>query len=138
MTRRYAEDTRIPVERSQTDVKAALKRAGATETAVFEAANRSMVAFRLGEFTYRLTVPSKAEARDPDQEERRAWRLLILLVKAKLEAIREGATTVEREFMADMMVGPNETMADRVMPELRSAQIEGRMPKSLLLEGPRS
>lgn len=137
MTRRFAEDTKVPISKSQDEVKKALRTAGADEIAVFEAADRSMVAFRLGRFYYRLTVPTPTKVKNAEQDVRRAWRLLLLLIKGKLEAVREGVSTVEREFLADMMTEGGATVHERLMPELIAARDAGRMPKTLMIEGPR-
>jgi hypothetical protein len=137
MTRRFAEDTKVSTGQTQSEIKARLRTAGADQIAVFESADKSAVAFRLGGSMYRITVPTDPKAKERDQDERRAWRLLGLLMKSKLEAIREGATTVEREFLADMLLYDGQTVSERIVPELRIAQQEGRMPSVLLLEGPK-
>lgn len=136
MTRRFAQDTIVPVGRTQDEIKSRLRQASADQIAIFESADRTAVAFRLGGAFYRITVPTDPKAPDVAQDERRAWRLLGLLMKSKLEAIREGATTVEREFLADMMLYDGKTVSETIGPELRIAQQEGRMPKTLMLTGP--
>jgi hypothetical protein len=136
MTRRFAEDTSVPVGRSQDEVKVRLRGAGANQIAVFESDERTAVAFTLGDRMYRLTVPITPAAKDRRQDERRAWRLLLLLLKAKMEAVREGATTVEREFLADMLLPDGSTVYERAQDELRLAYAGGSMPDRLLLEGP--
>jgi hypothetical protein len=137
MTRRFAEDTRVPVATSQAQVKAMLQKAGATRTAVFEEPLNSSVAFQIGDGMYRITVPVDPSAKSAAQDEKRAWRLMGLLIKAKLEAVKEGASTIEREFLADMLLYNGRTVAETAMPEIERARVEGRMPKSLMLEGPR-
>lgn len=137
MARRFAEDTTVPVSRTQDEVKTALRRVGADQIAVFESDERSAIAFRLGAGMYRITVPLDAKAKNPAQDARRAWRLLGLLMKSKLEAVREGATTIEREFLADMLVHDGRTVSEWALPQIALAQEEGRMPSTLLLEGPR-
>jgi hypothetical protein len=137
MTRRFAEDTSVPVSRTQEEIKARLRSHGADQIAVFESEDRSAVAFRLGFAMYRITVPTDAKAKNRAQDDRRAWRLLGLLMKSKLEAVREGATTVEREFLADMLLYDGQTVSERLGPELQIAQREGRMPTTLLLDGPK-
>lgn len=136
-TRRFAEDTRVPVAQTQGEVKDRLRKAGADQIAVFESAERTAIAFRLGFAMYRVTIPIPASEGNRPQEERRAWRLMGLLIKSKLEAIREGATTVEREFLADMLLYDGQTVSERLGPELQIAHDQGRMPKTLLLEAPR-
>jgi hypothetical protein len=134
--RRFAEDTRVPIGQTQAEIKDRLRKAGADQIAVYEASDRSAVAFQLGASMYRINVPTTPKAEDQAQDERRAWRLLGLLMKSKLEAIREGATTVEREFLADMLLYDGRTVSETIGPELQIAQREGRMPSTLLLGGP--
>lgn len=133
--RRFAEDTKVPVGQSQGEVKDMLRKAGADRLAIYEDGKGSAVAFEIRGRMYRLDVPRKA-TKDPEQEERRMWRLTLLLVKAKLEAVREGATTIEREFLADAIPYDGRRMAEWAEPELQIAYQEGRMPKQLLLGGP--
>ena len=135
--RRYAEDTRVPVENSMAEIKTMLKRSGADQIATFEGKEGTKLMFQLGIGQYRLCAPIKQGVKDPDQEERRSWRLMVLLVKAKLEAVREGATTVEREFFADRLLYDGKTVAETIGPELQLAHQEGRMPRSLMLGGPK-
>lgn len=137
MTRRFAEDTRVPVGQTQAEVKDRLRKLGADSIAIFESDAKTAVAFRLGWAMYRITIPIPVAAANRAQEERRAWRLMGLLIKSKLEAIREGATTVEREFLADMLLYDGQTVSERMGPELQLAHDQGRMPTQLLLEGPR-
>lgn len=135
MTRRFAEDTKVPVGQTANEIKVRLRAAGADQIAVFEATEASAIMFKISGRMYRITVPIPAEDNHA-QEERRAWRLLGLLIKSKLEAVREGATTVEREFLADAMLYNGQTVSEYVEPELRLAYEEGRMPKTLMLGGP--
>jgi hypothetical protein len=135
-TRRFAEDTSVPVDRSQGEVKKRLREAGADQIAIFEAAEKSVVAFTLAGRQYRITIPLAPKAKNAAQEERRAWRLLLLLVKSKLEAIREGASTVEREFLADMVMPDKTTVHEWLQPQIAIAYERGAMPTQLMIEGP--
>ena len=72
--RRYAEDTAVPVAKSQTEVKVLLKRAGSDQIAIYEASDNSAIAFRMRDRFYRITIPIRVETRNAPQEERRAWR----------------------------------------------------------------
>jgi hypothetical protein len=127
---RFAERTRVPVAQSQTEVKTLLKIAGSDKIAVYEDTEKSAVAFRMKDRFYRITVPVRAKARNPGQEERRSWRLVLLLIKAKLEA-----TTFEREFLADMVTPDGSTVSEWIAEPLRLAYESGRMPDQLLLGG---
>lgn len=135
MARRFAEDTIVPVGRSQDEIKKRLKEAGSDQIAVFEATDRSMVAFSLKGRHYRITVPAP-KGKDAAQEERRAWRLLLLLIRSKLEAVREGASTIEREFLADMVMPDGATVAEHTRAQIADAYSSGRVSATLRLEGP--
>lgn len=135
--RRFAEDTKVPVSRSMEELKARLRKAGADQIAVFESAAQSAVGFTLSGRMYRLTAKTNPKAPSPGQDERRAWRLLLLLAKAKLEAVADGATTVEREFMADLILPDGQTMSAWAAPQLQIAYETKAMPASLMLEGPK-
>lgn len=132
---RYAERTSVPVGQSQEAVKRILRGAGSDQIAVYEAAEKSAVAFRVDGRFYRITVPIDAGRPGAEQEERRAWRLLLLLLKAKLEAVKEGATTIEREFLADMLMPDGSTVAEWTAHPLALAYQKGEMPSQLLLPG---
>lgn len=136
MARRFAEDTAVPVSRTQEEIKAALRKAGADRIAVYESDERSSIAFGLPGGMFRITVPLDAKPKDAAQDARRAWRLLGLLMKAKLEAVREGATTIEREFLADMLLPDGSTVGEWAGDQLKIAYQSGKMPTTLLLSGP--
>lgn len=136
MTRRFAEDTSVPADRTQGEIKKRLREHGADQIVVFESADKTAVAFTVRGSMYRITVPIDPKAKNAAQEERRAWRLLNLLMKAKMEAVREGATTIEREFLADRLLYDGRTVSEVIGPELQIAEREGRMPAQLLLGGP--
>ena len=133
--RRYAARTEVSSSQSQGEVKDMLKRAGSDRISVFEDREQSSVAFAMQDRFYRITVPMKAKAANPAQEERVSWRLVVLMVKAKLEAVAQGATTFEREFLADMLMPDGRTVYETTREPLRLAYESGKMPTSLLLPG---
>jgi hypothetical protein len=135
-TRHFAQDTKVPVGQSQSEVKAMLRKHAADQIAIFESSERSVVAFQVHACMYRVTVPINPKARNTPQEERRAWRLLGQIIRFKLEAVREGATTIEREFLADMVLYDGQTMSEWATPQLEDMCEKGHMPRTLMLEGP--
>jgi hypothetical protein len=138
VARRYAEDTIVPVSRTQDEIKVALRKAGADRFAVYESDGMSSMAFGLPGGMFRITVPIDPAAKNPAQDARRAWRLLGLLMKAKLEAVREGATTIEREFLADMLLPDGSTVGEWATDQLRLSYESGKMPATLMIGGPSS
>ena len=65
-------------------------------------------------------------------EERRSWRALLLIVKAKLEMIANGGSSAEREFLADMLLPNGETVATAILPGIAKSYASGEMPRRLL------
>lgn len=59
-------------------------------------------------------------------EERRRWRALGLVIKAKLEAVETGISTLEREFFSDVVLPDGSTLGDRLIPQLEAIQ-NGRL-----------
>jgi hypothetical protein len=54
------------------------------------------------------------------------------LVKAKLEAVEIGNSTMQRQFLADMVLPKGQTVGQWAAEELRPAIPAGQMPRSLL------
>ena len=53
------------------------------------------------------------------------------MIKAKLEAIHQGISSIEREFLADTIMPDGQTVAEWVEPQLAKAYESGQMPKLL-------
>jgi hypothetical protein len=122
--RRYAEDTRVPVGQSQGEVREMLRRAGAGRIGVMEEPDGAAVLmFEHGARAYRIAVPVRP-AKNPDQEQRVLWRLMVLLVKAKLQAVEQGVTTIEREFFADTILPSGKTLIEEARPAITAAMAE--------------
>jgi hypothetical protein len=66
-----------------------------------------------------------------EQACRQAWRVTVLLIKAKLEAIEIGNTTVEQEFLNDLMLPNGQTVGAFLRPQIASAYERGVMPALL-------
>jgi hypothetical protein len=77
----------------------------------------------------RVRTPLQREQARAD-EERRRWRALVLVVKAKLEAVATGITTFEKEFLADVVVGGS-TVGQEFGGELCRLVRDGKVPKLL-------
>jgi hypothetical protein len=85
--------------------------------------------FRQSE-TGRRRTESAAQAAY-DQAVRARWRALLLIIKAKLEAIAGGISTLEREFLADVVMPDSQTVGQWLAPQLEAAYQSGRMPPLL-------
>jgi len=100
----YAKNTTVPVDRSLGAIKDTLKRYGAEGFLHAEQGGKSIL-----RFTYRGICLGfemlTAESDEMDaKEERRRWRVLLLLIKAKLEVIDSGVSTFEEQFFSDIIM----------------------------------
>jgi hypothetical protein len=130
MRRRYAATTKVPADRSRNELEQMLQHAGATQRAVFFDDDQAVVhvTFRMAERMIKLTFPTFPKS---DQKTRQAWRAIILIVKAKLEYIASGASTVEREFLADIMAPDGRTVHQLLATSVQQMFKTGKLPPQL-------
>src|SRR5262245_21749880 len=115
-TRRYAQDTKVPAGVSKHEIEVLLRRAGASQiySGFDEDTKQIKLGFRLDARHYKLTSSTERPTRrcEPDQIEREAWRVLLLLLKAKLECVAAGGTTFENEFLGNLLLPDGSTVAE--------------------------
>lgn len=152
-TPRYAADTAVPVDRTRTEIERLLGKYESTGFGYLSQGDAQVIVFEIGrrqvymqlpmpdradrEFTHTPTgrLRSVTEAgRAYDQAVRARWRALLLIIKAKMEAVNAGVTTIEREFLADIALPNGQTVGQFLAPQLQAAY-GGEMPA--LLPGPR-
>ena len=75
-----------------------------------------------------VTVVLNVDDKCENAEARRRWRVLVLLVKAKLEAVASGETSVRDEFMANIVLLDGRTMGEWATPHIMAACQIGAMP----------
>lgn len=126
---RFAARTDVTVSRSRDQIVEMMKRAGADAFIFGEDRDRATIGFRLGGRYLRFTVPLPERA--SDQLVRTRWRALWLVVKARLEAVAIGLTTIEEAFLAETMLPDKQTVAEVMLPQIESAYREGKMPPLL-------
>lgn len=154
---RYAADTSVPVEKSRAEIEQIVQRYGASEFSSGWKSGAAMIAFCIEGWHVRfiLPVPNCKEKRFThkkdrhgdvvprtdnqaihayEQEVRQRWRAMLLVIKAKLEALECKISTIEEEFMAYIVMPNDVTIGQwiiyQAMPRLR----QGQMP---LLAGPK-
>lgn len=130
----YAYGTTVPARKTQNEITEMFERAGAEKFGTMSAKNEQSVAFALGGKMFRigLTVSDGTAPREIDRQ----WRVIYLTVKAKLVAVREGVSTIEREFLAETVMADGRTMHEWAAPQIEAMYATGRMPLPLMLEGP--
>ena len=133
---RYAARTKVPISNSRNELERTLTRYGATGFAYGSqivgphSKLKVSVGFQAHKRTLRITM--LMEGNDTD---RQRWRALLLVVKAKLEAVESGITTFDDEFMPWVVLPSGETLAEWARPQLERLIAGGKMPP--LLPGPR-
>lgn len=150
----YAKDTSVAVEKTEGEIKATLRRYGATAIAVFENAEHAMIAFEMHgrRITMKLPLPdrkSKEFTETPsgkwarsdadaykawEQACRSRWRALYLCIKAKLESVESGIETFEDAFLSHVIMPDGRTVGEYTRPAIAKAYETGTMQP--LLPGP--
>lgn len=151
MTRRYAERTEVASGRSRQEIEDTLTRYGATAFAYAWKGKNALISFEMRGRQIRFVLPlpdptstqftrtpskglprSAEAARDAyEQAVRQSWRALLLVIKAKLEAIEAGITDFESEFLAATLLPGNRTVGDWMLPQVERAYLTGEMPPML-------
>lgn len=135
--KRFAEGTSVAIDKSRAEVETLLERHGASHVAIMRSPEESIVVFQIGVLRVRraVQVPTQGSAEARDREHRRRWRALVLILKAKLEMITGGESTMEREFLADMMLPNGETVESEFLPKLLQALQANKQPRLALTSG---
>jgi hypothetical protein len=126
----YAHKTKVPVQRSRQALEDLLHRRGADGFASGWDAEAHRIEFiRQGvRIRFRLPRSTKYAAAAREQDDRRRWRALLLVVKAKLEAVDSGISVFEDEFLAHIV----DPATDRTVGEVLVPMIQAGA-KTLLL-----
>ncbi len=135
---RFAEQTKVPVSQSRGEIEKMLSKHKCQQfgTAVDYMELKARVQFTAHDRIVRFTVAmpdAKKFKREQDhqQEERRVWRSLLLVIKAKLEAVNTGIATFEQEFLANIVMPNGRTVGEIVVPQIAESYSSGRMPLAL-------
>jgi DNA-binding transcriptional regulator PaaX len=150
---KYAADTTVTPARSRAEIEETLQRYGAEAFAYATTDKTAMFAFKMQGRQARITVPlprmedyrltdqGRLRTKDAQQSaykqaERQIWRVMLLLIKAKLEAIEAEVTTWEHEFFADTLLPSGQTVGEVILPQIARMYETGEMPSLLpMLEG---
>ena len=133
----YAAYTKVPVEKTKTEIEVTLTRYGADRFAYFAEASKAVVVFEAHGRRLRFDLPLKEGAKEKDQQTRRAqWRALLLCIKAKLESVASNIESFEEAFLAHVVMPDGKTVYEHVAPRIE--QIARGSEMVPLLPGPRS
>jgi hypothetical protein len=148
---RYAEKTTVPVTQSRAEIERLLSQHKCSQfsTGVDHEQHRAIVQFkaydRIVKFELALPNPTDKEftrnrhgwARTAvgitdavAQAERQKWRALLLVIKAKLEAVENKIASFEDEFLSQIVLPNQQTVGSYVAPMIEAAYKTGRMPSA--------
>jgi hypothetical protein len=113
----YAAHTKVPVDRSKTEIERTLARYGADRFAYFTEAGKAIIVFEAHDRRLRfdLPVPEGETTRD-QQAQRQRWRALLLCIKAKLESVEAKIETFEEAFLAHVVLPDGKTVGQHALP----------------------
>lgn len=141
MTKRYAADTEVTVERSRAAIEKLLIQHGATKYATGWDAGHDTIQFELFKRVIRFVLP-RPDPKDPKiakdkygwtvkdtvlrqrlaQADRQRWRALYLVLRAKIEAVEAGIAVFEQEFLAFVVLPSGMTIGDSLVPMLQAGR----------------
>ena len=146
----YAKTTTVSTSQSEIQIKGILKKHGATGIMIGENEEVLAIQFAMKNRQVRFVVPfpsledheikftdggkirtQAAAASALQQSLRQRFRLLFLVVKAKLEAVDSGVVTFEEEFLAHTVMSDGNTVGDWARPQIASMYETGNMPPLL-------
>lgn len=142
---KYAEGTSVPVERTRAEIERVLAKFGADQ--LVNASSMSPPAVLIGFrakgklIRFHLPLPGVREVLGVDTDKpknpsradelmsaeiRRRWRALLLVLKAKLEAVESGITTFEQEFYAHILLPGGMTVYEMSHKDVDRALQQGK------------
>lgn len=152
MSTKFATKTTVSSEKSRMEIEQTLARYGASHFMYGSSPDRAVVAFQASgrrikfelplpdresrEFTHVRRARQNYDTKLTDiqaqaaweQAGRQRWRALLLVIKAKLEAVEAEITTFEQEFLAHIMLPNGQTVGDAFIPSIAKAYETGDMP----------
>lgn len=147
----YAEKTSVSVLKTKADIEDLIQKAGAGQFVSGFKENMAVIGFTLDnrQIRFILPLPDKQDKTfwyTPERHSKRTkqqaytaweqacrsrWRALYLIIKAKLEAVESGISTIEREFFYDVVLPDGRTIGEFMAPQLETVYETGQMPTLL-------
>lgn len=147
----YAQGTTVGVDRTRAEIEKIICRYGADQFISGFEERRAFIMFRRDGRNVRFILPLPAIDDDCiistpggrfrprgsrqhalEDETRRRWRALLMVIKAKLEAVASGITHFEEEFLAHIILPDGQTVGTWLAPQIATAYANGSMPRNLL------
>ena len=142
----YASQTSVSTERSKGEVERLLSKAGAMSFMSGFDGTTAMLGFKLNDrfYSIRFQLPAQDDyALTPGGRRKRSavdmlkhheqgcrsrWRAIVLIVKAKLEAVEIGVMTVEEAFAADFVLKGGSTLGQEFLRKVEAGEVPKALP----------
>ena len=141
----YAQGTDVAISRSVNELDRLVSKHGATGFAYGRDRGKARVMFRIADRMVRFEIeqpsvedfrftPTRqrrsdtASAKMAEDEEKRRWRSLVLIVKALLVAVADGVITLSDAFLPYTVLPSGETVGEWAGPQLDTAYATAQMP----------
>lgn len=140
--REYAATTSVSVDKTRLDITELIRKHGAQNIGHMETNDGIHLVFDLADRRIRYFMPTpdaydfrktptgknrtaEQVSKAVDQANRSRWRALLLIIKAKLEGIAIGVSTVEQEFLSNIVMPSGKLVASEVVPRIADAYKSG-------------
>ena len=124
----YAAHTKVPVDRSKTEIERTLTRYGADRFAYFVETGKAIIVFEAHDRRLRFDLPLPDGDSVKDQQTRRQrWRALLLCIKAKLEAVEAKIESFEEAFLAHVVLPDGKTVGEHALPAVAAIYKGGQL-----------
>lgn len=149
-TRRYAAESDVSPARSRAEIEELLERHGCDQFGYARSATQWVISFRMRRriIRLRLAIPTledgdvaltatgklRSEERQEaalEQIRRQRWRALLLIIRAKLEAVEAGIADFSDEFLAGTVLPNGTTFGEWARPQLDAVYETAAMPALL-------
>ena len=132
----YASRTKVDSNHTRSEIERLLLKRGASGFIFGQSGDSAMLVFELQDFRMKFIMPLPVQKRGVSEQQvkqqtKSRWRALLLVLKAKLEAVESGIVTLQEEFLAHIVVQGNATVGERVIPNLGSSILDGKLPPLL-------
>lgn len=138
---KYAQNTKVPVERSRIEIERTLKRYGIDNFFFGSSPKGDGIGFNYNGRIVKFGIPlpkrddfktTQTGEQDYKRAIRQRYRVLVIALKAKLEMVDIGLTTFEDEFLAQTCLADGKTIAEYMeLPENLKLLEKAEIPKML-------
>lgn len=147
----FASKTSVPIEKTEAEIKALLRKAGAVNAVTVEPEGKHMILclFECNDRRYRFSVPLPKPSEDDfwkhpryawkkrsaqeahklwEQACRRQWRCLLLAIRSKFVNAEAGIESLELGLLPYVVMPDGRTLAENALPIVDEAYRLGKVP----------